>query len=110
MGLMALKRKRAGRPRTRRIARHGQIAFRLATTRVALGYENQSEYAKIAGLSQNRYNQYETGERTITIEAALKLKKAYGISLDWIYDGDRHGLPRALWSALAADQTALKAS
>ena len=75
-------------------------------TRIALGYKNQADFAKGANLTQNRYNQYETGERRITVDAALKLKAAYGISLDWIYTGDRNGLPHAVWSALAADRKA----
>jgi transcriptional regulator with XRE-family HTH domain len=99
---MAPKGKRAGGAKAKQ---RNPVALRLAMTRVALGFENQADFAKRANLSQNRYNQYETGERRITIDAAMKLKKAFGISLDWIYDGDRNGLPHAVWSALPADLT-----
>lgn len=100
---MAPKGKKAGRPKGKKAAKRDPIALRLETTRVALGHKNQAEFAKGANLSQNRYNQYETGERRITIDAALKLKRKYGISLDWIYDGDRYGLPQGIRSALPAD-------
>ena len=100
-------RKRAGRPkRPQGAARRDPIALRLAMTRVALGYDNQAEFAAKAGLRQNAYNQYETGKRRITLDAALKLKRTFGISLDWIYAGDRNGLPHAVWSALPADHVA----
>ena len=44
----------------------------------------QKEFAKIFGLSDARYNQYETGRRTPDIEMLASFAKYYGVSLDYI--------------------------
>jgi len=46
-----------------------------------------------ANLKPNRYSQYETGVQALTIDAALTICNEYGISLDWLYRGDRSRLP-----------------
>jgi transcriptional regulator with XRE-family HTH domain len=108
---MATGKGRGKRPKTKQEQRRwAHIGLRLATIRTALNYKDQAAFAKNAKLSQNRYNQYETGERRITLDAALKLKQTYGITLDYIYMADRNGLPHAIWSALGADQPTLQAS
>ena len=62
---------------------------RLRAARLALrGNVSADDYAKDAGLRGSRYSEYETGARLITVEAALKLKAKYKISLDYIYSGD----------------------
>jgi len=72
-----------------------QIATRLRDARMAIN-PNQSDFAKGAGLAQNRYNQYETGIRPLTLDAALKLRDAYGLSLDYLFRGDASMVPHAL--------------
>jgi transcriptional regulator with XRE-family HTH domain len=49
-----------------------------------------------ADLKPNRYSQYETGVRALTIDAALRICAEYGVSLDWLYRGDRSRLPHHL--------------
>jgi transcriptional regulator with XRE-family HTH domain len=68
------------------------IATRLRHTREALRV-NQREFARRANLKPNRYNQYESGARPLSIEAALRICDEYGITLDWLYRGDRSRLP-----------------
>lgn len=68
------------------------IAGRLKLLREALDL-NQAELCRRTGLAPNRWNQYETGERPITVAAAAILCEAFGVTLDWIYRGDRSGLP-----------------
>jgi transcriptional regulator with XRE-family HTH domain len=57
---------------------------------------NQTEFAKRVNLKQNRYNQYESGVRQLTIEAANRICDEYGITLDWLYRGDRSSLAHRL--------------
>ena len=45
-----------------------------------------------AYLKPNRYCQYETGARLLTIEAALSICEQYCVTLDWLYRGDRSKL------------------
>ena len=71
------------------------IATRLRYTREALGV-NQREFARRANLKPNRYSQYETGARPLTIDAAHSICDEYGVTLDWLYRGDRSRLPHHL--------------
>ena len=49
-----------------------------------------------AYLKPNRYCQYETGARLLTIETALGICEQYGVTLDCLYRGDRSTLPHRL--------------
>ena len=57
---------------------------------------NQREFAIRANLKPNRYSQYETGARPLTIDAAHRICDEYGVTLDWLYRGDRSTLPHKL--------------
>ena len=59
-----------------------------------------------ASLSQNRYNQYESGARPLTIDAATRICDEYGVTLDWLYRGDRSRLPYQLAIDIARIETA----
>jgi transcriptional regulator with XRE-family HTH domain len=74
--------------------------MRLRHTREALGL-NQREFAMRANLKPNRYSQYETGARQLTIEAAQRICDEYGVTLDWLYRGDRSRLPHRLAISIA---------
>lgn len=44
----------------------------------------QKEIAKLLGISQQYYSEYENGNRTITINHLITLSKFYGTSIDYI--------------------------
>ncbi len=71
------------------------MANRLRRAREALGL-TQKEFAERAGLLPHRYNPWETGERPLPLEGARLLYKRYGISLDWLYEGNPTAMPRWL--------------
>lgn len=75
------------------------MARRLTTLREAFG-PSQSEFCKRAEIKAPRWNQYETGARLITVEAALRLSDEFGVSLDWIYKGDAYFLSDGLHKKL----------
>lgn len=77
-----------------------ETAARLKAAREAIN-PNQSEFARRAGLQQNRYNQYETAERPLTLDAALKLRDTYGLTLDYLFRGDTALVPHGLMERLA---------
>lgn len=58
---------------------------------------SQTAFGKSSGLSQSRYSQYETGERLLPVLVAIDLCNKYGVSLDWLYLGEPHGLPLDMW-------------
>ena len=71
------------------------IATRLRHTRRALGV-NQTEFARRVNLKPNRYSQYESATRPLTIDAAISICEEYGLTLDWLFRGDRSMLPHHL--------------
>lgn len=75
------------------------VGRRLSLARRALGL-NQQEFGVRAGLSQPQYNQFETGKRRLTIEAAMSLCHVYSLTLDYLYRGDPSGLPYRLADAI----------
>ena len=44
----------------------------------------QKEIAKLLGISQQYYSEYESGKRTIPINHLITLAKYYGTSIDYI--------------------------
>lgn len=64
-----------------------EISNRLAALREKLGLD-QTTFAKSLGIEKNTYNAYERGKRPLTIETAKKIRKRYGISVDWLLFGD----------------------
>ena len=75
------------------------IGERLCLAREALRL-SQAKFALRAGMSPNAYNQFERGKRRLTIDGALKIHDAHGLTLDWIYLGDCSGLKPALADAI----------
>lgn len=75
------------------------VGRRLSLARRALNL-NQQEFGVRAGLSQPQYNQFETGKRRLTIEAAMSLCHVYSLTLDYLYRGDPSGLPYRLADAI----------
>lgn len=73
------------------------IAERLVATQVALG-KSQAELCRLSGLTETQWTQFTKPEykRRITLACAYKLKDAFGVTLEWIYDGDRSRLPHDL--------------
>lgn len=72
-----------------------EVGARLKLARKALGLSGTA-FAGGAGIRQNAYSQYETGDRPLTINAAVKLCVKYRLSLDYLYLGDETLIPRGL--------------
>lgn len=64
-----------------------EVSNRLAALREKLGLD-QVAFAKSLGIEKNTYNAYERGKRPLTIETAKKIRRKYGISVDWLLFGD----------------------
>lgn len=70
------------------------ISERLRQIEIALG-KRPTDICKETGIAKNAWSQYKNPEkkRPITLDAAFKLKDAYGITLEFIFDADRSRLP-----------------
>jgi transcriptional regulator with XRE-family HTH domain len=75
------------------------VGQRLRITREALG-KTQAAFCGAAGISASAYNQFEKGSTRPSIDNAIAICDAHGLSLDWIYRGDmamlRHGVAEAI--------------
>lgn len=76
-----------------------EVGERLTATRHALELEAKALCEQIV-VAQNTYSQWETGKNLPDMTAMVRLSKRYGITLDWIYQGDPKGLPHFLASKL----------
>ena len=75
------------------------IARRITALRTALGH-NQSAFAALVGVSQPAMNNYESGLRRPDLDVAVKIHQRTGVTLDWLYLGNRSGLPAHLLALL----------
>lgn len=71
------------------------IGQRIVQTRAALDM-SQADFARFLGFSTAALSNYETGLRRPSIDQAFAIVRATGVTLDWIYMGNRSGLPLRL--------------
>jgi transcriptional regulator with XRE-family HTH domain len=68
------------------------ISERLRLLQLSSGLK-QAPFSRLVGLSASQWNNYSRGRERISIDAALKVCVATGVSLDFIYRGERAALP-----------------
>jgi transcriptional regulator with XRE-family HTH domain len=71
------------------------IGRRLKSARIALGLSQKDLYDSL-GVGASAWHNWESGKRTPDIFVMLNLKRQYGITLDWIFDGDPRNLPEGI--------------
>lgn len=71
---------------------------------------NQVSFARLVGISQPALNNYLKGLRRPDLDVAISIQVKTGVTLDWLYLGDRSGLPVRVSEILpdlsGAEQTA----
>lgn len=67
--------------------------------REALGL-TQGAFARLVDISQPALANYEAGFRRPELDKAILIVAKTGITLDWLYLGDRAGLPQRLLAVL----------
>lgn len=75
------------------------IARRLGALMTALGH-NQAGFAALIGISQPALNNYLKAIRRPDLDVAINIQIKTGVTLDWLYLGDRSGLPAKLLTVL----------
>jgi len=63
-----------------------KVSDRLRRTREAFNL-NQAQWSRLVGIEPQAWSNYEQGIRRISIDQALKVCAATGITTDWIYRG-----------------------
>lgn len=75
------------------------IAMRLSALIEALGHK-QASFASLIGISQPALNNYLKAIRRPEIDVAINIQARTGVTLDWLYLGDRSGLPAKMLEIL----------
>ena len=68
------------------------VAARLQRVREVLGL-SKKDFAERAGLSEQVYGPFENARRELSLNAAKKLRKTYGMPLEFMYFGNEADLP-----------------
>ncbi|MDE4303994.1 helix-turn-helix transcriptional regulator [Phaeobacter gallaeciensis] len=68
------------------------VAARLKRVREVLGL-SKKEFAERAGLTEQTYGPFENARRELSLTAAKKLRKRYGLPLEFMYFGKIEDLP-----------------
>ncbi len=87
------------------------IAARLKATRLALGFDRQSQFAKALGseVTAQRWNNYESGRDRLTLNVALIIcRKFPQVTLDWLFRGDRSTLRPAFSVVIDVEEARIK--
>ena len=72
------------------------IAQRIVWHRQAIEGMTQKEYAAKIGVKRATLNNWESGQYRLSIDGALALRRTYGLSLDFMYEGIDDALPMTL--------------
>ena len=64
----------------------GGLGARMAIARNEIGL-SQARMAEALGMSQRAYQSYETGKRSIPVEALVDMHRHFGVDLNWILLG-----------------------
>jgi transcriptional regulator with XRE-family HTH domain len=70
-----------------------EIGERIRDLRMAMGYTNASLFAKWVGWTPQQLSNYERGTKRPEVTMATTLCIKTGVTLDWIFRGERSGLP-----------------
>lgn len=76
----------------------GDIAARLRWHRAIEGL-TQKAYAQKIGQKRATLNNWESGDYRLSLDGALAIRRIYGLSLDFMYEGIEDALPMTLRAA-----------
>lgn len=72
-----------------------EIGARLARFRATTGMTKR-DFAAMAEMSEQVYGPFENGKRPLTLEAAKKLRKAYSLTFEYLFFGNKAELPHRI--------------
>jgi transcriptional regulator with XRE-family HTH domain len=71
-----------------------EIARRLRSVRDSSGLTTKADFARMLGVSWQRWHHYEAGNRVPEIDVLCVLHRKLGISLNWLLCGSGPAKPR----------------
>ncbi|MDA4845924.1 helix-turn-helix domain-containing protein [Hoeflea poritis] len=69
-----------------------ELGDRLLLLRLAMGFDQQRAFATQCDIEPADFNKYEKGRRSLPSGAALKIRRRWHVSLDWLYLGSDAGM------------------
>ena len=75
------------------------IAARLRWHREEVVGLTQAEYAESINVKRSAYSLWDGGFQRLSLDGALAIRKKYGLSLDFLYEGIDDALPMTLRNA-----------
>jgi len=75
------------------------VAARLKRVREVLGL-GKKEFAEKADMSEQAYGSFENAKRELSLQAAKKIRKTYGLSLEFLYFGNTDDIPTRISKSL----------
>ncbi|MCF3934314.1 helix-turn-helix domain-containing protein [Acuticoccus sp. M5D2P5] len=75
------------------------VAERVTWHRKVVEQMNQDRYGEILNAKRSQLSNWETGTHRLSLDGAIALNRAFGLSLDFLYLGDTNNLPMALRQA-----------
>ncbi len=78
---------------------YADIAERLKWHREEVEGLSQEEYAVRIGVKRSQLSNWESGSYRLSLDGALALRRIYGLSLDFMYEGIDDALPMTLRKA-----------
>lgn len=79
--------------------RREAVAARLVRIREIHGLDKKT-FAERAGMTPQTYGAFENATRDLSLEAAKKLRKTYGVTLEFMYFGKIEDLPHRIATQL----------
>lgn len=77
-----------------------ECGLRLRATREALGYTTAREFANLTGVTEDALSAWERGRNLVRQDYVRRLKRRFGVTFEWIFDGDASSLPHSLYSQI----------
>ena len=78
---------------------YADIADRLKWHRETVKRMTQAEYATSIGIKRAALSLWEAGTHRMSLDGALAIRSKYGVSLDFMYEGNDDALPMTLRNA-----------
>jgi transcriptional regulator with XRE-family HTH domain len=98
----------AKRPNPARVDSNAAIGERLRLIRIAYGRVqghskemSQLDIATLVGMTKQSWNNAETGDNRIGLDAAMRLCVRTGVTLDYVYRGDQRNVAHSIAVAIA---------
>ena len=77
-----------------------ECGLRLRATREALGYPTAREFATLTGVTEDALSAWERGRNLVRQDYVRRLKRRFGVTFEWIFDGDASSLPHSLYNQI----------